>query len=195
LIYKDTSFLTSIGYAHTIFHKINNLASFLILKMESLRNTNYNLSERLYTLLKFRDLTLSSAESCTGGMFAKYITDVPGSSEVFLGSIVSYSNSAKENLLRVSAETLQTHGAVSSECAREMALGCKNAFNSQIAISITGIAGPGGATPKKPVGLVYGHIIYEEKHIPLRFQFQGNRDEIRELTCNRMLEEILDCIL
>ena len=106
-------------------------------------------------LLRSRKKTLALAESCTGGLIANRITDVPGASEIFLGGVVSYANSAKEKFLGVRAETLQQHGAVSEAVALEMALGAREKFGSDFAISVTGIAGPTGGTPEKPVGTVF----------------------------------------
>ena len=106
-------------------------------------------------LLAQKKKTLALAESCTGGLIANRITDVPGASEVFLGGVVSYANAAKEKFLSVRAETLQSHGAVSEAIAREMALGAKEKFNSDFAIAVTGIAGPSGGTAEKPAGTVF----------------------------------------
>jgi nicotinamide-nucleotide amidase len=106
-------------------------------------------------LLTERKKTLVLAESCTGGFIANKITNVPGASAVFLGGVVSYANSAKEKFLGVRAETLTAHGAVSEAVAREMAIGAREKFNSDFAIAVTGIAGPGGGTAEKPVGTVF----------------------------------------
>ena len=113
-----------------------------------------NLERAAGARLKKLGLTLSLAESCTGGLVGHRITSVPGSSEYFLGGVVSYSNEAKKSLLGVSAETLATHGAVSLETAREMVDGAMRAFGSDIGIAITGVAGPSGGSLKKPVGTV-----------------------------------------
>lgn len=106
-------------------------------------------------LLRLRQKTLALAESCTGGLVAGRLTDVAGSSDYFLGSAVTYANTAKADLVGVSAETLERFGAVSEETAREMALGARRRFGASIGVSITGIAGPGGGTPAKPVGTVH----------------------------------------
>lgn len=111
-------------------------------------------AEATVVLLKEHGLTLASAESCTGGLVAKLVTDISGSSEVFSGGVVSYSNEVKIKLLGVSPDTLSSYGAVSEDTAREMALGARLAVGSDIAVSTTGIAGPTGGTSEKPVGTV-----------------------------------------
>ncbi len=106
-------------------------------------------------LLSARKLTLAVAESCTGGLIGHRLTDVSGSSEYFVGGIVAYSYDAKEHLLGVRHNTLYDHGAVSAETAIEMARGARRTLGTDIGLSVTGIAGPGGGLPGKPVGLVY----------------------------------------
>lgn len=120
-------------------------------------------------------MTLATAESCTGGNVAARITSIAGSSDYFLGGIVSYSNDAKANLLGVSRETLETRGAVSAECAREMAEGARRALGADLAVSTTGIAGPGGATERKPVGLVYIAVAGPDGTRSEEFHFPGGR--------------------
>ena len=105
--------------------------------------------------LGLKHRTMCCAESCTGGLIGAAMTDLPGSSEYFLGSAVTYSNEAKMRLLGVREQTLIDHGAVSEETAREMALGAAALFGADYSVAVTGIAGPGGATDTKPVGLVY----------------------------------------
>ena len=116
------------------------------------------LAERLGEQLRTQGKRLALAESCTGGLVGHLITNVPGSSEYFWGSAVTYSYEAKERVLGVRRETLTRYGAVSAETAREMAQNARQLFGVDVAISITGIAGPGGGTPDKPVGLVYIHL-------------------------------------
>ena len=124
--------------------------------------------------------TLAVAESCTGGLLAMRITEVPGASDYFLGGIVSYANSAKERLLGVPEEVLAERGAVSSECARAMALGVKRAFGADYSLAITGIAGPGGGSPQKPVGLVYIALATPSGEVEVRqHRFSGSRQGIR----------------
>ena len=123
---------------------------------------------------------MAVAESCTGGLLAMRITEVPGASEYFLGGIVSYANPAKERLLGVPGEVLARHGAVSEECARAMALGARAAFGADYALAITGIAGPGGATPEKPVGLAYIALAGPGGKVEVReHRFVGSRQGVR----------------
>ena len=118
---------------------------------------------RLVEILKERGLTISTAESCTGGLVAKTFTDVSGVSSVFWGGVVSYDNSVKENVLGVKRETLDSYGAVSYQTAKEMAQGVRDLCKTDIGISTTGIAGPTGGTPEKPVGTVYIGIAIRQK--------------------------------
>lgn len=119
------------------------------------------LSAELGRQLDHYHLTIALAESCTGGMIASVLTDIAGSSHYVMGGVVSYSNFAKMHVLGVESETLDAHGAVSSETAQEMARGARSLLQTDLAISVTGIAGPGGGTPEKPVGLVYLHLAAE----------------------------------
>lgn len=120
-------------------------------------------------------LAIATAESCTGGGVSARITAVAGASDYFLGGIVAYSNEAKAKHLGVSAETLATRGAVSAECAREMAEGARRAFDADLAVSTTGIAGPGGATARKPIGLVYIALASDDGVDCEEFHFPGGR--------------------
>jgi nicotinamide-nucleotide amidase len=136
--------------------------------------------------------TVSTAESCTGGLLAKAFTDIPGSSAYFLQGVVTYSNAAKTALLGVPAELIARHGAVSREVAEAMALGCRRMSGSDVAVSVTGIAGPGGGTPEKPVGLVYigladagGCDVTEH-----RMGESLTREEIRDRTCKAALNRV-----
>ncbi|MDO4539633.1 MAG: CinA family protein [Syntrophomonadaceae bacterium] len=135
-----------------------------------------------------RDKTLSTAESCTGGMVARMLTEVPNSSLVFWGGVVTYSNQSKTRLLAVQPETLKRYGAVSPETAREMVLGMLEVSGTDYAVSITGIAGPGGGTEEKPVGLVYIAVAGEGRIEVKEYRFLGDRGEIRRQTSWAALE-------
>ena len=144
-------------------------------------------AEKLVELLKAAGLTCATAESCTGGMAGAAITAVPGSSEVYLGGVVSYANSVKEGALGVLRETLETAGAVSGECAAEMAEGVRRLTRADIAVSITGIAGPGGGSDEKPVGLVWFGRATAEGTISEKAIFPGSRDEVRSAAVRHAL--------
>lgn len=155
-----------------------------------------SLPEEVFALLNDRDETLATAESCTGGLLAKCMTDMPGSSDVFLGSVVSYSNDVKQSVLDVPPEILQKYGAVSKETAEAMISGLAARIPSDAAVAITGIAGPGGAVPGKPVGLVYIAVRYRNDLLVKEFRLRRSRAQIRNraVTCaldmlrNLMLE-------
>jgi len=139
-------------------------------------------------------LTVAIAESCTGGRICDRLTDVPGSSEHFKGGIVAYSNDSKVKFLGVSHETLKAHGAVSEECAVEMASGVARAFEADVGISVTGIAGPGGATPSKPVGLVFIGIAMKKEQAAFRYLFDGDRRSIKAQATEQALRLALDFV-
>jgi nicotinamide-nucleotide amidase len=123
--------------------------------------------------------TISTAESCTGGLVSARLTNVPGSSEVFVGGVVSYSDEVKRGALGVPAELLQRHGAVSPETAEAMAAGARAALGTDVAVSVTGVAGPGGGSPEKPVGLVYLHAVTPEDSHGVELRLPGNREAVR----------------
>lgn len=129
--------------------------------------------------MRARGLKLAVAESCTGGLLSKRITDQPGCSDYYLGGVCSYANTVKINLLGVSAETLETHGAVSPETAQEMAAGVARAMGADVGVGITGVAGPGGGTEEKPVGLVYISVWYQGEMITRKIQASHGRDRVR----------------
>jgi nicotinamide-nucleotide amidase len=130
-------------------------------------------------LCRARGWTLATAESCTGGMVAARLTSVPGSSDVFLGSIVSYANEVKERELGVPRETLEGYGAVSEETAAGMSAGVRRRLGADVAVSVTGIAGPGGGTADKPVGLVHVHAETPETSHAIHFTYGQDRESIR----------------
>jgi nicotinamide-nucleotide amidase len=141
-----------------------------------------SMDDAVAELFRDRCLTLSLAESCSGGLIAKRITDIPGSSGYFCEGVVTYSNDAKIRLLGVPAELLNSCGAVSSECASAMAKGARLASGSDLGLAVTGIAGPDGGNEDKPVGTVFISLAAPDGCWTKRFQFNGNRDEIRILT-------------
>ena len=141
-------------------------------------------------LLTERRERVSFIESLTGGMLCGRIVDVPGASDVLDEAYVTYANESKMRIAGVQEETLRAHGAVSEECAKEMALGALARSGADWAVSTTGIAGPGGGTDEKPVGLVYVAVAHEGKAEAFRFQFRGNREWIRTLSC----EHALNCL-
>ena len=138
--------------------------------------------------------TLCTAESCTGGQIAVAITNVPGASNIFLGGIVAYANTAKHNLLGVAEAVLAEHGAVSEPVARQMALGARERFGADYAVSTTGIAGPGGGTDAKPVGLVCIAWASPEGVKSVSVNLPGNREEIQAKAVLEALQGILACI-
>lgn len=139
-------------------------------------------------LLVAKKKTLALAESCTGGLIASRVTDVPGASEIFLGGVVSYANSTKEKLLGVRMEALVMHGAVSEPVAREMAVGAREKFGADLAIAVTGIAGPGGGTPEKPVGTVYIALASTAGVEVKRFLNVWDRETFKQVTATQALE-------
>ncbi len=164
--------------------KENVLKSFENRLMENFKKEFYSsngekIEEVVAKLLKARGLTISTAESCTGGYISKKLTDIPGSSKYFLGGIVAYSNEVKINSLEIKGYVLEKYGAVSSQIAIMMAAKVKEKFRSDIGVGITGIAGPGGGTKEKPVGTVYISIAFGDKVKVKRFLFPGNREKIR----------------
>ncbi len=141
--------------------------------------------------IKARGWTLATGESCTGGLLGHRLTNVPGSSEYYLGGVVAYAYEAKERLLKVSHDTLYKHGAVSQETALEMALGARQALGADVGLSVTGIAGPGGGLPDKPVGLTWIAISSREGQQAERHVWQGDRLEIKTQSAEAALRLLL----
>jgi nicotinamide-nucleotide amidase len=158
------------------------------LKENIISNDGREMEEVVIGLLESRGFTLGLAESITGGMIGEMITRVAGSSAVFMGSIVSYSNDMKTRLLGVSEETLENYGAVSHQCAREMAVGAAKACNTDVAISVTGIAGPDGGTPEKPVGTFFLGLTTPETTLTRGFLLPGQRGWVKSLAAMQALD-------
>ena len=137
-------------------------------------------------------MTLSLAESCTGGMIGSEITSLSGASSFFLGSAVTYSNESKESILGVSKDSLIKYGAVSEAVANEMALGSLKAYGADISASVTGIAGPDGGTPEKPVGTVWMAVTDGVSTIAYENHFTGSRDEIRKESADVLIQHIIE---
>jgi PncC family amidohydrolase len=149
---------------------------------------------KLSTLLPPLSLWLAVAESCTGGLIAHRITNVPGSSVYFDRGLVTYSNKAKEDLLGISPELIQGHGAVSAEVAVAMVDGLLSKTKAKLALASTGIAGPGGGSAEKPVGLVYLAGAYNQKRVVERYHYTGDRLRIKEQAAQHALELLVRLI-
>ena len=147
-----------------------------------------NLEEVVGQLLVEQELTLGVAESCTGGLIAHRLTNVPGSSNYLLGGVVAYSYDVKERVLEVHHDTLYEHGAVSRETALEMARGARRLLGSDVALAVTGIAGPGGGTAEKPVGLVYIALAARDFERCERHLWSGDRLQNKQRSSQAALE-------
>lgn len=145
------------------------------------------LEERIVDHMRDKKLTLAAAESCTGGMLSSRIIDVPGVSDVYKAGFVTYANEAKQNLIGVKEETLRDFGAVSEQTAKEMVLGAMKAAKADMAVATTGIAGPGGGTKEKPVGLVFVACGSKDGIVVERCLFNGTRSEIRQASVEHAL--------
>ncbi len=152
------------------------------------------LEGRLGSLLVALRLTFAAAESCTGGLIMHRVTNVPGSSAYMMGGFVTYSNEAKLKFGGVRAETLQQYGAVSSQTALEMVRGVQRAFGVSVAVSATGIVGPGGGTPLKPVGLVYIGIAGPGFEAAREFHWSGDRESNKQQTADAALGWLIECL-
>lgn len=145
------------------------------------------MEKRVIEKLRERGLLLATAESCTGGLCAKRLTDVAGASQVFCGGVVSYTNDVKMRLLGVKEETLAQFGAVSGETAREMAEGARQATGADVAVSVTGVAGPSSDDMGNVVGTVFIAFSSEQETVSEKLQLSGDREKIREQSVNAML--------
>ena len=150
--------------------------------------------KKLLEILSKKKLTLAVAESCTGGALSNRLTNIPGSSRVFLLGIIAYSNEAKNKILKIPKSVIQAKGAVSSETAKLMAAKIAKLSGSSIGIAITGIAGPRGASKDKPVGTVFIAVASDKKIIAKKFYFSGNRLQIKIKTTEKALDMLLKFI-
>jgi len=179
------------------------LAEIMSLQIEKLRvllpnsiisETDDNPEDILDRLLKGKGLTLSLAESCTGGRLAGLFTAIPGCSRYFKGGVVAYSNEAKEKILGVNFDDIKKYGAVSQTVVEQMALGARTVFKSDCAIATSGIAGPGGGTPEKPVGMVWIAVSYKERLVAQEFLFSNSRESNILRSCNTGIRMLLEVI-
>lgn len=153
-----------------------------------------DLAYKVFCRLREKNLKISAAESCTGGLFTKLITDIPGSSEVIDLSIVTYANAAKVKFLGVSEKSIADYGVVSEKVAVQMARGICDAFGADVGVGITGIAGPGGGTAEKPVGLVWTAVCYEGRVYPKRLLLDGDREAVRAGACAEIFKGLLEIL-
>lgn len=152
------------------------------------------LEEQLVKKLQEKKYTITTAESCTGGLLAGRILNVAGASEVYMEGHITYANAAKEKILGVKHETLEAYGAVSRETAEEMAVGAAKVANADVALSTTGIAGPGGGTAEKPVGLIYIGCFVKGKVQIRELRLHGTREENRQETVTETLKLLNDIL-
>ena len=152
---------------------------------------NYSVEVDIGNYLRERNLRLALAESCTGGLVGHRITNVPGSSEYFIGGVVSYSYEAKVSILGVSWDTLNDFGAVCRQTVLEMARGAKKLFDVDIAVSISGIAGPGGGTVDKPVGTTWVGLVADDSEWAHEFHFSGDREQNKSYSADAALQMLL----
>jgi PncC family amidohydrolase len=150
------------------------------------------LAERVQRTMVERGLTLATAESCTGGLIGHVLTEVSGSSDYYVGGLVSYSNALKERELGVAAHTLETHGAVSAQTCIAMADGARKRYDAAVAVSVTGIAGPLGGTDAKPVGLTYVGVADADGHDVRRFVWDADRHANKVSSAAAALELLLE---
>lgn len=174
----------------------NNLVQVSTQKAEKEFKQGTHLASEVARLLVDKGLTLATAESCTGGAIGALLTAQAGSSSWFNGGVISYSNNAKINLLGVPKDIIHQHGAVSQEVVEHMAIGGCAALKSSMCVAVTGVAGPSGGTPAKPVGTVWiawctdGVVVKSQV-----FQFPGNRQAVQTATVHMALKEVINCLL
>jgi PncC family amidohydrolase len=151
-------------------------------------------AQQVGAALTRRQWSIATAESCTGGLIGHVLTEIAGSSAYYQGGIIAYSNMIKEQQLGVDHATLETAGAVSEPAARAMAQGVRTRLQTEVGVSTTGIAGPGGGTPNKPVGLVYICVVTPETTLCRRYVFDGDRQANKQQTALRALELIIAAV-
>jgi len=155
----------------------------------------FSLSSQLVSASRAKGLTIATAESCTGGLIGAAITATPGSSAVYYGGIIAYDNTVKINQLSVNPESINAHGSVSQGVAEEMAQGCREALAVDIAISVTGIAGPEGGTEDKPVGTVWIGLATRDSVTSTRHNFPDlSRNKVRDYTCLTAIETLIEAV-
>lgn len=159
-----------------------------------MEETLLTLSAQVGTVLAERGLTVATAESCTGGLLSHILTGVSGASQYFIGGVVAYSNAIKESSLNVPQITIQKHGAVSAETARAMAAGIRTNFETDFGLSTTGVAGPTGGTPAKPVGLVWIGISTASRTRAYECHFEGDRAMVKSSTVEEVLTVLLNLL-
>ncbi|HOU32839.1 MAG TPA: CinA family protein [Synergistaceae bacterium] len=158
------------------------------------RDRLWALAERLVALGTRQKKTLGLAESCTGGLLSGAITAIPGASSLFMGAVVSYSNGIKNSLLGVPEEVIDRQGAVSEACARAMASGARRVLAVDLALAVTGIAGPDGGGPEKPRGTVWFALAEAQSERAWHRLFSGNRDEVRSQSVHFALERLVEAL-
>ena len=179
--------------APKIKHKYTNKLK--VVKLFVIRYNGFVLKEKkLLEILTQKKLTLSIAESCTGGLLSNRLTNIPGSSRAFLLGIISYSNSSKNKILKIPEKIIQAQGAVSPQTAKLMAVNARKLAGSSLGIGITGIAGPGGGNKFKPVGTIYIAVASGKKTGVRKFNFSGNRLQIKRRTTDKAIDMLLEVI-
>lgn len=162
--------------------------------MSEIEKEIYESAEKLVKILIEKQYTIATAESCTGGMISSSIIYVPGASWVLNESYVTYSNEAKQRLLGVCSETLDSFGAVSEQTAEEMVRGVADKANANCAVAVTGIAGPDGGTPDKPVGTVYVGFFIDNQVEVIKYNFSGDRLTVRQKTTKNVIDHMLNIL-
>jgi len=152
------------------------------------------MTSRVARLFIRKKWTLAVAESCTGGLITHSLTNIPGSSRYLRGGLIAYANDLKQHILGVAPKTMRRHGAVSQETALEMALGVRRVMQSDAGLAVTGIAGPGGGTPSKPVGTVFIACSTGQRTYFKKFHFTGCRRSVKEKTRRAALSFLLECL-